>query len=328
MSRVFVTSRSFSSGDVDLVQRLADAGHDVVRGPADHDLSRLTPQLADAAAWIAGTASVTAAHLELAPQLRVLARYGVGYDAVDIAAAAAAGVVVTNTPGANSSAVADHAVALMLAALRHVSAGDRAVRSGDWSARRGRELGSQTVGIVGFGRIGRLVAQRLVGFGSPVVVDDPWVPDDVVAAAGATRAVGRDLARQCEVVTVHRPGGGVVVDADWLLAARTGMTVVNTARADLVDELAVAAALRTGVVGAYAADTLTGDVAGQTGHQSPLLAPDLADRVVVTPHLGAQTVEAIDAMGSMAVNDVIAVLSGLPPVHAVPLPGHALNPLE
>ncbi len=340
MSGVLVTSRSFSTGDVDLVQRLADAGHAVVRGPVDHDLGALAPLLTDAAAWIAGTAPVTKAHLDLAPRLRVLARYGVGYEAVDLSAAAIRGVIVTNTPGANSSAVADHAVALMLAVLRHVPAGDRAVRSGDWSVRRGRELGSHTVGILGFGRIGQLVAQRLRGFGSPVLVDDPWATDEAVAAAGATRVNGSDLARDCDLVTLHRPGGDVVVADGWLSSARAGITLVNTARADLVDEAALAAALRAGVVAAYAADTLAGDVAGHpsgnvvgrsaggSSSRSPLLAADLAERVVITPHVGAQTVEAIDAMGALSVADVIAVLDGQPPVHAVSPPGPPLDRKE
>ena len=315
-----MTSRSFSSGDVDVVSRLTGAGHTVVRGPVDHEVTGLAPLLADTVGWIAGTGPVSSAHLDLAPQLQVVARYGVGYEAVDLDAAAARGVVVTNTPGANSTAVADHAIALMLAALRHVPAGDRSVRQGDWTVRRGRELGSQTVGIIGFGRIGRLVADRLFGFGSALLVDDPWAPDDAVAAARAVRATGTDLPQRCDLVTLHRPGGGVVVHEGWLALARPGITLVNTARADLVDEAAVAAALRSGAVASYGADTLAGEVTGHLRERSPLLAPDLADRVVVTPHVGAQTVEAIDAMGTMSADDVIAVLAGLPPAHPVALP--------
>ena len=125
---VVVTSRSFSSGRVDLVASLRAAGLEVVRAPATHDLDELRPVLRDAVAWIAGTAPVTSAHLRAAPALRIVARYGTGVDAVDLAAAADAGVVVTNTPGANSEAVAEHAIALLFALLRGVAAGDRRVR--------------------------------------------------------------------------------------------------------------------------------------------------------------------------------------------------------
>src|SRR4051794_36559449 len=174
-SVVLVTSRPFSSGDLDLAAELANAGCEVLRGPSDHDLDALRPALSRATAWIAGAGPVAAAHLDAAPHLQIVARYGVGVDAVDLAAAAARGVLVTNTPGANTGAVADHALALMLAALRNVAAGDRAVRTGDWSVRRTRQLGRLTVGIVGLGRIGREVASRLSGFGSTLLGHDPWV---------------------------------------------------------------------------------------------------------------------------------------------------------
>lgn len=171
---VLVTSRSFSSGDLDARGQLESAGVRVVLGPADHDLETVRPLLAEVLAWIAGAGPVTADHLDAAPRLRLVARYGVGVEAVDLSYADQRGVMVTNTPGANSGAVAEHAMALMLSALRHVTAGDRRVRRGDWQVQRTRELGSLTVGIVGVGRIGRGVADRLSGFGSTVLGYDPW----------------------------------------------------------------------------------------------------------------------------------------------------------
>jgi len=311
---VLVTSRSFSTGARDLVSELAAAGLDVVRGPATHDLDVLRAPLAIAAAWIAGAGPVTAAHLAAAPRLRVVARYGVGVDAVDLAAAAACGVVVTHTPGANTDAVADHAVTLLLAVLRGVVAGDRGVRTGDWTVRRGRELGALTLGVVGFGRIGQGLARRLTGFGTAVFAHDPYVTDDAIRSLGARPATLEELAARCDAVSLHAPGGRRVVDATWLERARPGMVLVNTARADLVDEGAVAAALRSDRLGGYAADTLGTET---TGAVSLLLADDLADRVVITPHIGAQTVEAIDRMGAAATADVRAALSGARPAHPV-----------
>lgn len=314
MAVILVTSRSFSDGDLDLVDRAAHAGHRIMRGPAHHDLAELRALLHGADAWIAGTGPVTDAHLAAAPKLKIIARYGVGYEAVDLAAAAARGIPVTNTPGANADAVADHAVGLMLAALRTIPDGDRRVRTGDWSVRRGRELGAATVGIVGFGRIGQGVAKRLSGFGPRLLASDPYVPADVMRDAGAEPTALDDLFRTADVITLHAPGGQRLVDAARLSGIRPGTVLVNTARPDLVDEATLALALGDGTLAAYAADTLDGDTAGSA---SPLLAAELADRVIVTPHLAAQTTQAVDNMGRMSLDDVIAVLHGDEPAHPV-----------
>jgi D-3-phosphoglycerate dehydrogenase len=183
--------------------------------------------------------------------------------------------------------------------------------------RRGRELGAATVGIVGFGRIGQGVARRLGGFGPRILAADPFLPDEVVRANGAEPVALDDLFRTADVITLHAPGGQRLVDAQRLDGMRLGTILVNTARGDLVDEHAVAHALRDGVLAGYAADTLDGDTAA---HASPLLTSELADRVIVTPHLGAQTTQAVDNMGSLSLDDVIAVLAGSDPSHPVPIP--------
>ncbi|WP_309126821.1 phosphoglycerate dehydrogenase [Microbacterium sp.] len=314
MAVILVTSRSFSDGDLDLVGRAADAGHRIMRGPAHHDLTELRALLHGADAWIAGTGPVTDEHLSAAPRLKVIARYGVGYESVDLEAAARRGIQVTNTPGANAAAVADHTIGLMLAALRSIPDGDRRVRDGDWSVRRGRELGAATVGIVGFGRIGHAVARRLSGFGPRIIASDPFLPAERVREAGAEPVDLDDLFRVADVITLHAPGGRRLVDAARLAGVRPGTVLVNTARPDLIEESTVANALRDGTLAAFAADTLDGDTAGSAG---PLLDPGLRDRVIVTPHLAAQTTQAVDNMGRMSLEDVIAVLRGEAPAHAV-----------
>jgi D-3-phosphoglycerate dehydrogenase len=320
MGIILATSRSFSDGELDLVARAADAGHEIVRGPAHHELADLVPLLATADAWIAGTGPVVAAHLDAAPRLKIIARYGVGTEAVDIEAAAARGIHVTNTPGANADAVADHTVGLMLAALRFIPDGDRRVRRGDWGVRRGRELGAATIGIIGFGRIGQGVARRLGGFGPRVIVADPFLPADRIRELGAEPTELADLFERADVITLHAPGGQRLIDAARLHRIRPGTVIVNTARPDLVDESAVAAALEDGRLAGYAADTLDGDTAASA---SPLLAEDLADRVIVTPHLGAQTTQAVDNMGSCSLDDVLAVLAGDEPTRGITLKGLA-----
>src|SRR5690554_4184580 len=249
MAVILVTSRSFSDGDLDLIDRAALAGHRIMRGPAHHDLTELRALLHGADAWIAGTGPITEAHLAAGPKLKVIARYGVGYEAVDLAAAAARGIPVTNTPGANADAVADHAVGLMLAALRTIPDGDRRVRQGDWGVRRGRELGAATVGIVGFGRIGQGVATRLSGFGPRILAADPFLPADRIRELRVEPVELDELFRTADIITLHAPGGQRVVDAARLDSIRPGTIIVNTARADLVDESAVAEALGDGRLG-------------------------------------------------------------------------------
>ena len=312
---VVVTTRSFSSGALDLIGELEAQGLHVERADPTHELHTLRAALSHAVAWIAGTGRVTEDHFAAAPCLRVLARYGVGVDAVDLLAADRRRVVVTNTPGANTAAVAEHALALTLALLRRIVAGDRAVRAGSWSAQRGVELSSLAVGVAGFGSIGRAYARLVAALGCSVAATDPLVPASALEAAGV-RPVGSDrLAGESDLVSLHIPGGQLVVDERWLAGARHGIYLVNTARSDLVDEDAVADAIAAGTVAGYAADTLASEAGA--GSTSPLLAPALADRVVISPHVGGQTREAIDRMGRMAVDAVLDVLAGRAPTHPV-----------
>jgi len=315
MSVVLVTSRSFGTGGFALVDELRSAGHEVIRRGSAHELKDLADVLPSVDGWIAGTGPVGAAHLELAARLRVISRYGVGVDNVDLDEAARRGIMVTNTPGANSSAVADHTVALLLSALRGIPAGDRRVRKGDWSSWSTRELGALTVGMLGLGRIGRGVIDRINGFHPRILGADPWVPSSDPIFAQVERADLVRLAEEADIVSLHAPGGQTVIDTAWLAVSDRPVIIVNTARADLVDETALADALRRGRVSTYAADTLSTEAGAEVA--SPLLAEDLADRVIITAHLAAQTREGVDGMGRMAVDDLLAVLDGRGPAHAV-----------
>jgi D-3-phosphoglycerate dehydrogenase / 2-oxoglutarate reductase len=234
-------------------------------------------------------------------------------EAVDLSYADQRGIMVTNTPGANSGAVAEHAVALILSALRHVTAGDRRVRRGDWQVQRTRELGSLMVGIVGVGRIGRGVADRLSGFGSTVLGYDPWVDEETLRAAGIAPTSLTEMATRSDVVSLHAPGDARLVDRDWLSMVKPSLILVNTARAMLVDEVAVAEALAADRLQLYATDTLS----AESGTDSRLLDPQLTDRTIFTPHSAAHTVEAVDKMSGGAVAAVLAMLSGATPADVV-----------
>jgi D-3-phosphoglycerate dehydrogenase len=171
------------------------------------------------------------------------------------------------------------------------------------------------VGLVGLGRVGQAVARRLLAFGATVLAVDPVLSSSPVD--GVELVDHHGLADRCDVVSLHAPGGQVLLDRDGLGRLRDGVTIVNTARADLVDEQSMADALRGGHVRAYACDTLSTE---QSGRSSPLQAADLAGRVLVTPHLGGHTDEALARMGRMAVDNVLAVLRGDTPPHPVNRP--------
>lgn len=304
---VLVTSRSFGQGTQDPEAVLRAAGLRVVRGDPSHDATALREPLQVATGWIAGAAAITEEHFGVAPRLRLVARYGVGFDAVDLHAARRHRVLVTNTPGANAQAVAEMTIGLMLAALRHIIDANRAARAGDWSARVGRELQTAAVGIVGYGRIGEAVHGLLKGFGCRVLVHDPYLSAAEVSQMDLTA-----LARQADVITLHAPPTAQpLVDARLLELMRDGTVLINTARAALIDEYAVARALRSGRLGALATDVLADDAG------SPLLD---APNVTVTPHIAGQTVQAVDRMGVAAAEECVRVLTRrLPPRHPVPL---------
>lgn len=309
---VLVTSRSFSSGEHDGAARLAEAGLRIVTAPHTHTLDDLAELLPQVDAWIAGTGPVTEEHFALAPKLRIVARYGVGVDAVDVEAAARRGVLVANTPAANSESVAELAFLFALLGLRRVTRGDAALRRGDWSAVRGAGIEGRQVGVVGYGRIGRGFARRAIALGASVSIFDPWLPEGA-EGDGVTRVHQLAELASVDVVSLHSPGGETLVDAVWLARA-DGLVLVNTARADLVDEHAVAEALRDGRLASYAADTLSTESAGGT---SPLLAEELRELTTFTPHLGAQTVQAIDMMTRLSVDAVLDIVSGREPAHLI-----------
>jgi D-3-phosphoglycerate dehydrogenase len=306
---VLVTSRSFGAGRADPQGMLTGTGLRVVHGDPGHDAAALSPHLAAAAAWVAGAAPIRAEHFDLAPLLRIVARYGTGVDTVDLDAAIARDVVVTNTPGANADAVAEHTLALILAGVRHLVDGDRAVRAGTAPRMVGHELASLSVGLVGVGHVGRAVARRLLALGATVAGTDPAVSPDEFRELGLQWRPLDELVASCDVISLHCPGGGSPVLArDLLGRMRPGAIIINTARPDVVDEAALAEMLHAGTVGAAALDVLS-------GNDSPLRS---APRTILTPHIAGHTVEAVDRMGMAAAAEVIRVIiHGEPPHHPV-----------
>jgi phosphoglycerate dehydrogenase-like enzyme len=266
--------------------------------------------VADAAAAIVSTDPFDADVLQASPQLRVIARVGIGVDSIDLDAATACGVAVTVTPGANESTVADHTIALMLAALRRVCEHDAAVREGRWN-RTGEHapwvLSGATVGLIGYGRIGRLVRKRLEGFAVDVLVSDPLEPDDPTVA---NVSLGELLAAS-DVVSLHAPlleTTHRLLGAAELALMRPHAVLVNTARGGLCDERALVDALEHGRLRAAALDVFEQEPPGP----SRLLA---LPNVVVSPHNAGLSVQSIEEMTRRATASVIDVLVGREPEH-------------
>jgi len=262
-----------------------------------------------AAGAIVSTDPFDADVLERCPELRVIARVGVGVDSIDLDAATARGVAVTITPGANEVTVADHAVALMLSALRRICMHDAAVRRGEWN-RTGEHtawlLTGKTVGLVGYGRTGRLVAERLRGFGVRLLVSDPAAAarDDEVELVELA-----DLLAAADVVSLHvplAPGTRGLIGAEQLALMRSHTVLVNTSRGGVVDELALAEALRTGRLRAAALDVF----ADEPPVGSPLLE---LPNVTLTPHVSGLSTDSIAEMTRRATASVIDVLAGRAP---------------
>jgi D-3-phosphoglycerate dehydrogenase len=313
---VLVTPITFGKADPALKSALESSVGKVVYNPLDRPLSaaELIPLVREADGFIAGLDQIDASVIAAAARLKVIARYGVGIDRVDVAAATRRGIVVTNTPGANSAAVAELAIGLMLALARDLCRADRAIRRGEWLRVTGVGLRGKAVGLVGFGAIGREVASRLKGFGCRILASDPYVAPDAIEGAGAEPASIDVLLAAADFVSLHMtvtPSTEGMVDASFLGKMKPGAFLVNTARGELIDEPAVANALQSGRLRGAALDCFRMEPPPD-GH--PLLQ---LPQVLATPHMAAHTDEAVQAMGWMSVEACLAVLRGERPAHVV-----------
>ncbi|CAL9433939.1 D-3-phosphoglycerate dehydrogenase [Streptomyces sp. enrichment culture] len=283
------------------------------------DRPALLAALAGADAVLVRSATrIDAEALAAAPRLRIVARAGVGLDNVDVAAATAAGVLVANAPASNVVSAAEHTVALLLALARHVPQAHASLRDGRWErgAFTGVELAGKTLGVLGLGRIGSLVARRLTAFDMRVLAYDPYADPEHAHALGV-RLTGLDeLLARAQFLTVHLPlteGTAGLIGGDALRRVRPDLRIVNAARGGIVDEDALHAALAEGRIAGAALDVYAEEPC--TG--SPLFA---LDNVIGTPHLGASTPEAQERAGTRAAESVLLALGGRPVPDAVNAP--------
>jgi len=267
-------------------------------------------ELRGAAAILLRSGYVTASLLDRLPDLRVIAVHGAGVDPVDVHACTERGVLVTNTPGANADAVAEITVALILSLLRRIpDAAHRAMAERAWDAARhtGGELKGRTLGLVGFGQIGRRVAAIANAFGARVVAADPVQSADAIRAQGAEPLSLDDLLAAADIVSLHAPAIPAthhMIDTAAIAKMKPGAMVVNCARGSLVGEAALAAALKDGRLGGAALDVLEGEPPDPA---SPIYD---APNVILTPHMAGSTQECLVTIARTAGEDIARVLRG------------------
>jgi glyoxylate reductase len=259
--------------------------------------------------------------LDAAPGLRIVANIAVGFDNIDRAAALLRGIVVTNTPDVLTEATADLTWGLLLAVMRRIPEGDRLLRRGEWKGWAldfllGSDLRHKQLGIVGFGRIGRAVAARAAAFGMRVVYTtlDADAPGPESEFEGCARLTFDEVLATSDVVSLHvplTPETRHLINRQTLARMKRGACLINTSRGPVVDEDALVQALRGGLIGGAALDVY---------EREPVVHKELLalENVVLAPHIGSATVETRTAMADLAARNVIAVLSGDPPLTPVP----------
>jgi D-3-phosphoglycerate dehydrogenase len=314
--RLLVTPTSYGKNDPRLKTELEAQVGEVIYNPTgkpltSQEVARLLPGMDG---YIAGLDAIDASAIRAADRLKVIARYGVGFDNVDLDAAREKGIVVTNTPGANSASVAELALGLMLALARQIPQAVDAVHQGKWPRYSGISLEGKTVGILGLGAIGKQLAQRLSGFDCRILAFDT-VPDVAFASEHRVNLTTLDaLVKEADFLSLHLPllpeTRGMVNDA-FLGKMKNGSFLINTSRGEVVDEDALLRALQSGHLKGAGLDAFAVE---PPDHGNPLLA---LPQVIATPHLGAQTDGATSNMGWLAMRDCLAVLKNEQPVYRV-----------
>lgn len=314
-ARVLISAPGFGRTDDKALRILREAGCEIVINERGTEMSEqeLLAAVGDTDAIIAGTEKITAAVLDAAPRLRVIARRGVGYDSVDVAAATARGIPVAITGGVLSDAVADHTMALILAVARRVPELDRLVKAGGWDRTPATDVWGKTLGIVGLGAIGRAVARRAAGFGMRLLAHDAQ-PDAAAASALGVALCDLDtLLVESDFVTLHVPLGpstrGLIGGAA-LRRMKPTAVLINTSRGPVVDEDALLRALREGRLAGAGLDVFVHEPVRD-------LALVQLPNVVATPHVASHTVETLARMELSCADAVLAALRGERPRYIV-----------
>jgi D-3-phosphoglycerate dehydrogenase len=301
--KIAVTPRSLSGSANAALSVLTDRGYEIVypapgKMPTEDELLHAVP---GCVGWLAGVEQITPRVLAAAKGLRVISRNGTGVDNIDLNAAKAQGIVVERAMGANARGVAELAITLMLSLFRSVPWSSSHLQRGDWQRRIGIEAQGRTLAVIGCGAIGREVADLALGLGMWVTGYDP-MPSNSFARPGFRFAPLQDALTTADAITFHcPPGDRPILDANMLSRLKKGVAIVNTARAELIDDAAMLAAIESGQVAGLATDVFH--------NEPPELSPLLThERVILTPHAGGFTEESVERATRAAVDNLLRVL--------------------
>lgn len=307
--KILVTPTSMQSGkNSPALQKLSSYCDDLVFNSTGKPLEgeALISLLKDCDGYLAGLDSITKEVLESCPNLKAISRYGAGYDRVDTATAKSLGISVSNTPGANAQAVAELSFGMLLSLARSIPYLHEETRNGKWLRTTGTELLGKTIGIIGLGAIGKRVAECCEGFRMKVLAYDPYIQEDYCQKHGILSVSLNTLLQESDFITLHLPLNEStyhMIDADSINMMKSSAILVNASRGGIVDEAAAYEALSAGKLGGLGLDAFE----KEPPKASPLFT---LPNVIATPHAGAHTKEATQAMADMAVDNLILMLNG------------------
>lgn len=301
--KVLVTPRSYGKTDPQVFETLKNAGLEVVRNETGGILDKegMKALLADCDGVVVGVDPMDSEVIASAPKLKAIAKYGVGVDNIDMNAAKTRGIAVSRTVGANSEAVADYAMALIMAVARKAVAIDNHCRQGDWKKITTRDVSHATIGILGFGAIGRFVAKRAQGFDMTVLAHDPFWDEEYAAAHNIIRATPEEIYEKCDIISLHLPllpETKNMIGSEQIAQMRPDAILVNTARGGIIDENALLDALESGRIYGAGIDAFSEEP--PTDQRWYAL-----ENVVLGSHCAASTAGASLNMGRMATANLL-----------------------
>ena len=314
---ILCTSPTFGKYNGKAVKMLEDKGYEIVYIPQDeaHDTVKLKGYVHDAVAWIVGYSKISREVLESATSLKIATKHGTGTDNFDLQAAREKGVVITNTPGLNANAVADLAFALMLSLARKVPVADGKVRNGFWGPLMGTELQGKTLGVIGLGDIGKGLIKRAKGFEMDFVGFDP-VRDEEFAKKQRVKVCKdyREVLAISDYISLHVPLNektAQMLGRSEFKIMKTSACVINTSRGGVIDERALIAALRNEEIAGAGLDVFAEEPPGADNELLKM------KNVVLAPHMGAYTEEAMAAISAVCAENILRVLEGQEPLYRV-----------
>ncbi|WP_099157019.1 phosphoglycerate dehydrogenase [Virgibacillus ndiopensis] len=316
MYKVLISSRMFGKQNDEPLNLIKKNGCEVVDNPyqgSTLNQDQLIELIEGVDAAIVGDDYFSKKVIEKANKLKVISKYGVGTDRIDVEAATKKGIVVTNTPGSNKDAVADMVFTLMLSISRQIFQAVNVVQRGEWKVVIGHELSRKTLGIIGLGRIGKEVAVRAQGFNMEILAFDPHPDKEFIQSYKIKMVDLQTLLSTSDFVTLHLPSllsTKGMLDKDKIHSMKKDAFLINTARGDIIDELALYNALKERKIAGAALDTLQ----KEPPSNNPILT---LDNVIVTPHIGGHSYESNYNMGMASSQNIIKVLNGEKPLYSV-----------